>query len=460
MCQKSPDDVPKPVALKIGNAAPFSRGPARAALAVLLVAGVVGCSAFRMPERKCAPPNLEYRGTATDTTAVTAQYADPAIFEQLTANLVPPEDKDKPPRPGNKRYEILAVSGGGKYGAYPAGVVCGWTCRGTRPKFDVATGVSTGAYVAVFGFLGPKYDAALKRLYTETTTDDILKKYPLRKLPFTRSFASSEPLRKTIEDFTTDETIADLAAAHAEDRHCYIGTTNLDTRRLCVWDVTAIAAGNRPDKKKLLVDIFLATASVPGQFPPVTFDVVVNGQTYTELHVDGGVTSEIFVRLALLNVPEDQLRNSKRPLAGSNIHSLVAGKLYADPDCIKPRVFGSILGTSVGSLVYAMTQNDLLRINYLCLITGMKARFTAVPRDFEDDGDALNFEPKSLAKLFNAGYKVGQTDEGWRVRAPGTEPEEQAVPRAGLGFTVPNLPPPGQYGGPVLSKPKKTADNQ
>ena len=446
-----------PIALKIGIGAPISRGTAHAALAVLLAAGVFGCAALRPPDRKCAPPSPEARGTTNDSTAVTAQYADPAIFEQLTANLMP-DDADKAPPAGNKRYEILAVSGGGKYGAYPAGVVCGWTTRGTRPKFDIATGVSTGAYVAVFGFLGPKYDPALKKLYTEITTDQVFKKYPLRKLPFTRAFASSDPLRKTIEDFTTDETIADLAAAHAEDRHCFIGTTNLDTRRLCVWDVTAIAAGNRPDKKKLLVDIFLATASVPGQFPPVAFDVVVNGRTYQELHVDGGVTSEIFVRLALINVPQDQLRNSKRPLAGSNIHSLIAGKLYADPDCVKPTVFGSILGTSVGSLVYAMTQNDLLRINYLCLITGMKSRFTAVPRDFADDGDALNFEPKSMAKLFNAGFQVGQTDEGWRVRAPGTQPDEQAVPRVGIDFTIPDLPPPGQYGGPVQRKPAKVSE--
>ena len=446
-----------PIALKIGIGAPISRGSAHAALAVLLAAGLFGCAALRPPDRRCAPPSPEARGKTNDSTAVTAQYADPAIFEQLTANLMP-DDADKAPPPGTKRYEILAVSGGGKYGAYPAGVICGWTNRGTRPKFDIATGVSTGAYVAVFGFLGPKYDAALKKLYTEITTDQVLKKNPLRKLPFTRAFASSDPLRKTIEDFTTDEAIADLAAAHAEDRHCFIGTTNLDTRRLCVWDVTAIAAGNRPDKKKLIVDIFLATASVPGQFPPVAFDVVVNGQTYQELHVDGGVTSEIFVRLALLNVPQYQLRNSKRPLAGSNIHSLIAGKLFADPDCVKQTVFGSVLGTSVGSLVYAMTQNDLLRINYLCLITGMKARFTAVPRDFEDDGDALNFEPKSMAKLFNAGFKVGQTDEGWRVRAPGTQPDEQSVPRAGIDFTIPDLPPPGQYGGPVQRKPAKVSE--
>jgi hypothetical protein len=88
----------------------------------------------------------------------------------------------------------------------------------------------------------------------------------------------------------------------------------------------------------------------------------------------------------------------------------------------------------------------------------MKSRFTAVPRDFEDDGDALNFEPKSMAELFNAGFKVGQTDEGWRVRAPGTQPDEQAVPRVGIDFTIPDLPPPGQYGGPVQRKPAKVSE--
>jgi len=223
---------------------------------------------------------------------------------------------------------------------------------------------------------------------------------------------------------------------------------------LCVWDVTAIAAADRPDKRKLLIDIFLATASVPGEFPPVRIDIEVNGQKYTELHVDGGVTSEVFARLVLLNVTKEQLDSGPRPLAGSNIHVLLAGKLFADPQCTEPKLLG-ILGSSIGSLIYAMTQNDLLRIGYLGVLTGISPRFTAVPKDFVDDGDALNFEPVGMTKLFNLGYEVGSTGNGWRTRAPATDKDEQSVPRTGTKFAIPNLPAPGVYGGPLLNAMKR-----
>src|SRR5882757_1289990 len=54
----------------------------------------------------------------------------------------------------------LAVSGGGDNGAFGAGLLNGWTEIGTRPEFRMVTGVSTGALIAPFAFLGPEYDPA------------------------------------------------------------------------------------------------------------------------------------------------------------------------------------------------------------------------------------------------------------------------------------------------------------
>ncbi|HXI78096.1 MAG TPA: patatin-like phospholipase family protein, partial [Steroidobacteraceae bacterium] len=48
---------------------------------------------------------------------------------------------------------ILALSGGGAGGAFGAGAVVGLTRAGTRPVFDVVTGVSAGALVAPYAFL-------------------------------------------------------------------------------------------------------------------------------------------------------------------------------------------------------------------------------------------------------------------------------------------------------------------
>jgi hypothetical protein len=54
-------------------------------------------------------------------------------------------------RPGGLRpgqplatMHLLAVSGGGEDGAFGAGLLNGWTEAGTRPVFDLVTGVSTG----------------------------------------------------------------------------------------------------------------------------------------------------------------------------------------------------------------------------------------------------------------------------------------------------------------------------
>jgi len=61
---------------------------------------------------------------------------------------------------------FLAISGGGDNGAFGAGLLYGWTEAGTRPEFKLVTGVSTGALIAPFAFLGPAYDERLKALYT------------------------------------------------------------------------------------------------------------------------------------------------------------------------------------------------------------------------------------------------------------------------------------------------------
>ena len=63
---------------------------------------------------------------------------------------------------GTVVYNYLAVSGGGSAGAFGAGILNGWTASGDRPKFKVVTGVSTGALISTFAFLGPDYDDELK----------------------------------------------------------------------------------------------------------------------------------------------------------------------------------------------------------------------------------------------------------------------------------------------------------
>ncbi len=344
--------------------------------------------------------------------------------------------------PEGKKYNILALSGGGKYGSFSAGVLNGWTESGTRPTFDLVTGVSTGSIVAVYAFLGSEYDAKLREFYTTVTTRQVLNNKWLPIALFTDSLASSAPLKRLIDKAVDQQLLDAVAAGHRCGRRLLVGTTNLDTKRLIVWDIGAIAASDRPDKAELFRKIVLASASVPGEFPPVRIDVEVDGKKYTELHVDGGVTSEVFVRLPHLTLEPGHLDRGPRPLAGSNVYAIIAGKLYADPECIRPRLFG-ILGKSVSSLIYAMTQNDLLRIYTLSLLTGMKFHFTSLRQDYVDKGDALLFDPVELVALFNEGVTVGRNTDGWRTNPPGTNANEQVIPRTGTAFQthpVPKMP--------------------
>src|SRR5262249_10067252 len=158
------------------------------------------------------------------------------------------------------------------------------------------TGVSTGALIAPFALLGSEFDDALERSYTTLRDNDIFKRRLLLTLPWAESLADSSPLQRRIEAEMTPQVLERLAAAHHQGRRLYVGTTDLDAKRLVIWDVGAIAAGDDPDKLALVRKVILASASVPGLLPPVPIDVEIDGRPFTELHVDGGVSANLFLR--------------------------------------------------------------------------------------------------------------------------------------------------------------------
>lgn len=152
----------------------------------------------------------------------------------------------------------LALSGGGGDGAFGAGLLCGWSEAGTRPTFKLVTGISTGALISPFAFLGPAYDHRLKEAYTTISDKDIytghnamailLSVANVRPLP---SMASTKPLVKLLEKLIDARMLEDIAAEHLKGRRLIVGTTQLDAQRLVIWDMGAIAASNYPHKLEL-----------------------------------------------------------------------------------------------------------------------------------------------------------------------------------------------------------------
>jgi hypothetical protein len=198
----------------------------------------------------------------------------------------------------------LSLSGGGDRGAFSAGFLNGWTASGTRPQFKLVTGVSTGALIAPFAFLGPGYDATLKAMFTSVSQKDIVAQRFFYSVFLQDALADTTPLARLLKLHVTQELVDAIAAEYAKGRLLFLGTTNLDARRPVVWNVTKIAASGRPESIELLRKIMLASAAIPGAFPPVMFDVEANGKTYEEMHVDGGATTQVFVYWAGVRLKE------------------------------------------------------------------------------------------------------------------------------------------------------------
>ena len=281
--------------------------------------------------------------------------------------------------PGRPPRHVLCLSGGGSFGAYTAGVLCGWTERGDRPSFDVVTGISTGALIAPLAFLGPKYDQQLKHFYTTLENRDVYRLHPVRGL-LGASFADNAPLGRQIDTVLTPEVIAEVAEAHRQGRRLYVGTTEEEGKRFVVWDLGAIACRDGPGDRELIRQVLLGSAAIPGFFPASKIDVWVDGRCYTERHIDGGVSQAIFFRPPYVR-PEQQDDPAAVNMAGTQVWAIVAGKIHADPEVIKDRSLANA-GKSVSTIIHAQTRGDLQRMYILCQLNRMNLNISAIPAGY------------------------------------------------------------------------------
>jgi predicted patatin/cPLA2 family phospholipase len=219
---------------------------------------------------------------------------------------------------------FLALSGGGDDGAFGAGLLVGWSARGNRPSFDVVTGVSTGALSAPFAYLGRDYDPQLKAVYAEASADTIYRTRSVFAAVTEDAMADSAPLRNMIAQHVSGAMVRRIAEEYRKGRLLLILTTNLDQGRPVVWNIGAIADSGSPAARDLIIDVLLASASMPAIFPPVMIDVTVDGKKYQEMHVDGGTVAQAFLyppsisarqAAARLGISEARFRASRKRIA-------------------------------------------------------------------------------------------------------------------------------------------------
>lgn len=309
---------------------------------------------------------------------------------------------------------FLAISGGGQNGAFTAGLLNGWTAAGTRPEFSLVTGISTGALIAPFAFLGPRYDSVLTRVYTQTNTKDILRSRGLGGL-FSDALADNAPLWKLVQSEVNADLLQAIAAEHARGRILLVCTTNLDARRAVIWDITGIAASGHPKALELVQKILIASAAIPAAFPPVMIDVEVDGVAYQEMHVDGGAVAQVFVyppSLDLRAFAEAQGFDRERVL-------YVVRNGRVDPDWAQTeRRTLPIAGRAISSLLHTQGLGDLFRIYLSAQRDKLDFNLGYIPSSFTAQPTEA-FDPVYMGQLYQLGYDLAKGGYPWEKTPPG-----------------------------------------
>ena len=374
-------------------------GLLRAAGALLAVLSMVSACA--------APPRLAY--TAAEQLAATPPgFTDVRIeaSEQEGAErLMTFFQRDRVIR--DRPLEVLAISGGGATGAFGAGVLVGWSQSGNRPDFDVVTGISTGALAAPFAFLGPVNDAKLKAGYTDGQASNMLDFCGLLAL-FSDSLFSGRPLEDLVARLIDDTVVAAVAREHKPGRRLLVGTTNLDTQSLTLWNMGALASVCGPLATKLFRDVIIASASIPGVFPPKMIEVESGGRRFFEMHVDGSGISSFFA------VPEPLLlwTDEKNAMRRTKLHILVNGALDKQ-FAVTPNETISILRRSVDAAGKTNTRTELVAVGAFAERNNVDLRISHVPSGVNPS--PLNFDQAHMSELFEQGRQLGASGQAWRA---------------------------------------------
>ena len=314
-------------------------------------------------------------------------------------------------------HHYLALSGGGSNGAFGAGLLVGWSAAGTRPEFTIVTGVSTGAIMAPFAFLGAAYDAQLKEMYTKYSTKDLVRKYFILNALTGSSLVDTTPMKKMLANYITQQVMEAIAAEYKKGRRLYVATTNIDAKRPVIWNLGLIASSGRPDALELIHKTILASAAIPGIFPPMLFEVEADGMRYDEMHVDGGAASQVFLYPAEVDWKYLLLQFEVKGIPKAYV--VRNSRLKPDWETVHPSLL-QLAGVTVTSLIRTQGIGDLDRIYLDCERDSIDFHLAYIPGDF-DLKPKEEFDPVYMGKLFDLGYQLAKKGYPWDKAPPGFE---------------------------------------
>lgn len=362
-----------------------------------------------IPAGCLAPDRIVYAPQAAAMASVEG-FGDIRTYADATGNL--PEERAWLPVPKSMEINYLAVSGGGSGGAFGVGVLKAWSDRGDRPVFDIVSGVSTGALIAPYAFLGSAYDKPLVDLYIGGIAKELVAVDFLPQALLGASFLKQEPLRAMVERYLTRDVMARIAAEHRKGRRLLVLTSNLDSQRAVIWNMGAIALSGRPDALKLFQDVIIASASIPGLFPAVLIKARSGNQSFEEMHSDGGSAS------AILTFPEGWMAG---PEVGAwpkghklNMYIIVNNALIPEFSATRNNTF-SVMARANSSLIKSQARSALLATYGYAQKNGFRFRVasidTQVPYKVTDP-----FNTDYMRAVYRLGYAEMANGSLWKER--------------------------------------------
>jgi predicted acylesterase/phospholipase RssA len=306
---------------------------------------------------------------------------------------------------GGKPVTLLAFSGGGADGAFGAGALVGLTDAGVRPQFSVVTGVSAGAFLAAYAFVGPEWDQQLIGAYTSGRAEHLLQPRGLGMI-FDSSVYRGRPLEQLVDHYLSDALIQAVAHEAASGRLLLVATTNVDTGETVVWDLGSIAMNGGPNARALFRDVLVASASVPGMFPPVIIRVQGEEGDYSEAHVDGTTTVPFLVPAALLHAPGEVADRSP-----PEVYVIVDGRLSEQPSSVQLR-FKTIVSRSISAGLIHMTRTTLELTANTAQLQGASLQYSAIPTAYPNLAP-FDFRTSTMRSLYQYGYECAHTGRLW-----------------------------------------------
>lgn len=348
----------------------------------------------------------------SEATRVSSHWAAVSLFDEKSQVLLTSERAQT----AKADLNILALSGGGADGAFGAGLLAGWTESGKRPQFDIVTGVSTGALMSTFAFIGPSADPLLEKFYTTTTTADVFTSRGLEGL-LNDSLYDTARLKSRLVEVIDESVLATVAAEHNKGRRLYVATTNLDAGIMSVWNMGAIAASRDQDSLELYREIIRASAAVPAFFKPVLIRVGNDGGTENaQMHVDGAVKAPVLLRSFMLNGPYKH----------KNVYLVInsALKLRTAETSVENSLTG-IARKSISELLRGLLYKTVYQTYVTTRRTNAAFNLAYIPDDVPASKNPLDFNPDEMKKLFEVGRALGRSGKAWQHEPPRLEPFER-----------------------------------